>query len=173
MDHSPLLYSQKRVNSIQQWPFCTRDSLSNMISILPCILLTLDQIPSGFSLIWSSILCLRGNHSSFHYSITLDAHAIDWAFSAGRTLRLFYHVHTRVCRWRVEFFFKPDVLLTGLSVFTLHRGGGAGGAGGAIAPPNISVGEQRSPNFAQALFCIYRTAKEHYLWSLRGTDSKR
>ena len=42
------------------------------------------------------------------------------------------------------------------------RGSGAGGTGGATAPPNISVGEQRSPNFAQALFCIYRTAKKYY-----------
>ena len=29
-----------------------------------------------------------------------------------------------------------------------------GGAGGAIAPSNISVGKQRSPNFSQAIFCI-------------------
>ena len=55
----------------------------------------------------------------------------------------------------------------------LRRGGGAGGAEGAIAPPNISVGEQRSPNISQALFCIYRTAKEYYLCLLWGTDSKR
>ena len=53
------------------------------------------------------------------------------------------------------------------------RGGGAGGAGGAIAPPNISLGEQRSPNSSQAIFCIYRTAKLQYLCLLWGTDSKR
>ena len=36
-----------------------------------------------------------------------------------------------------------------------YRGGGTRGARGAIAPPNISVGKQRSLYFSQALFCIY------------------
>ena len=36
-----------------------------------------------------------------------------------------------------------------------YRGGGTGEEGGAIASPNISVGEQHSPMISQALFCMY------------------
>ena len=34
--------------------------------------------------------------------------------------------------------------------------------GSTCSPYYISVGEQRSPYISQAIFCMYRTVKEHY-----------
>ena len=45
---------------------------------------------------------------------------------------------------------SSDMLTGTISIYS--RGGGTGGAGGASAPPKISVGEHCSP-FQQLLFC--------------------
>ena len=47
----------------------------------------------------------------------------------------------------------------------VNQGGGARGAGGAIALSNISLREQHSANISQALFCTYTTVNKHYIYA--------